>query len=108
MPGCLLIPIFIACGIFWIFGPNWSSVPFLLVFGVLTAITLVAGPSKIAVQTPSAAQSTSSTYSLTMLLSIGIGIGLFFKERYWELIFCVFIFLLSGLIWPRLRTLGPL
>jgi len=108
MPGCLLMPIFIACGIFWVFGPDWSCVPFLLVFGVLTAITLVAGPSRIAVQTPSAAQSTSSTYSLTMLLSIGIGIGLFFKERYWELIICVIILLMSGLIWPRLRTLGPL
>ena len=108
MPGCLLMPIFIACGIFWVFGPDWSCVPFLAVFGILTAITLVAGPSRVAVKTPSAAQSTSGTYSLTMILSIGIGVGLFFKERYWELIVCLVIFLISGFIWPRLRTLGPL
>jgi hypothetical protein len=108
MPGCLLAPLFIACGIFWVFGPSWSWIPFLLGFGVLTAITFMAGPSSLVIETPAAAQSTSSTYSLIMFIAIGVGIGLLFKGRYWEVILCVIVLILSGLIWPKLRTLGPL
>ena len=108
MPGCLLIPVFLVCAAFWVFGTAWSWIPFIVIFMIVTLITLIAGPSRIAIETPSAAQSTSSTFSLTMLLAIALAIGLFFKGRYWELILCVIVFIASGLIWPRLRTLGPL
>ncbi|MFZ0482454.1 MAG: hypothetical protein WAL93_03605, partial [Desulfobacterales bacterium] len=90
------------------FGPGWSWIPFNGFFGILTLITLIAGPSRIASETPSAAQWTSSTFSLTMFLAIAIGIGLIFKERYLELISCAIVFILSGLIWPKFRTFGPL
>ena len=108
MPGCLLAPLFIACGAFWIFGPSWSWIPFVLAFGVLTAITFMAGPSRLVIETPAAAQSTSSTYSLIMFIAIGVGIGLVFRGRYWELILCVLVLISSAMIWPKLRTLGPL
>ena len=108
MPGCLLTPLFMVFAAFWVFGPAWSCIPFMLIFLIVTLITYIAGPSRIAFETPSAAQSTSSTFSLTMLLAIAIAIGLFFKGRYWELFLCVVVFIISGLTWPRLRTLGPL
>ena len=108
MPGCLLMPIFIACAVFWVFGPGWSWIPFSGFFGVLTLITLIAGPSRIAFEAPSAGQWTSSTFSLTMFLAIAIGICLIIKGRYLELIPCAIVFIISGLLWPKLRTLGPL
>ena len=107
MPGCLLIPVFVVCAVFWVFGPAWSWVPFMVIFVIVTLMTLIAGPSRIVLETPSAAQSTSSTFSLTMLLAIAMAIGLFLKGRYWELILCVIVFIVSGLTWPRLRTIGP-
>ena len=102
------MPVFIASAAFWVFGPAWSWIPFMAIFVIVTLITLIAGPSRIALEAPSAAQSTSSTFSLTMLLAIAMAIGLFLKGRYWELILCVIVFIISGLTWPRLRTLGPL
>ena len=108
MPGCLLMPIFLICGAFWVFGPSWSWIPFNFVFGLLAIITMIAGPSRITYQAPSAAQWTSSTFSLTLFLSIAIGIGLLFKERYWEIVLCVIVLLISAIMWPKLRTLGPL
>ena len=108
MPGIILIPLFVITGAFWAFGPSWSWIPFNLLFWLLTIITLLARPSRIAVTAPMTAQSTSGTFSLTLLLAIAIAVALFFYDRYWELILCGAVFLSSGLIWPRLRTLGPL
>lgn len=107
-PGMVLIPLFLITGAFWAFGPAWSWIPFNALFWLLTIITLIAGPSRIAITTPMAAQSTSSTFSFTLLLAIGIAVALFLFGRYWELVLCGAVFLVSGLMWPRLRTLGPI
>lgn len=110
MPGCLLVPIFLAAGLFWVFGPDWSWLPFNVVFAVLAITVFGAGPTRIVTQAPSAAQSTSHTFAVTFLLAVGIAIGLFFKGRYWELILSGIIFLLSaviaGKLWGLLRTFG--
>jgi len=106
LPGLILMPVFIATAAFWIFGPTWSWAPFTSVFILLTLITLVASPARIKSETPSAAQSTSSTFSLTMLLAVAVAIGLGIMGRYWELVLCVGILLTSAILWPSLRTRG--
>jgi hypothetical protein len=107
-PAIILIPIFVAAGAFWAFGPEWSWVPFNALFWFLAGVSLMAGPSQMAIRYPSAAQSVSGTFSLTLLLSIGIAVALFFYGRYWELVLCAAIFLVSGQLWPRLRSIGPI
>ena len=106
LPGLILMPVFIATAAFWVFGPTWSWAPFTSVFILLTLITLVASPARIKSETPSAAQSTSSTFSLTMLLAVAIAIGLGIMGRYWEMALCVVILLTSAMLWPSLRTRG--
>jgi hypothetical protein len=108
LPGILLMPIFLVAGGLWAFGPTWSWIPFNALFWLLAVITLVAGPRRLSLMSPISAQSTSATLSLTLLLSIGIAAALIFYERYWELVPCVAVFLVSGLLWPRLRTHGPI
>lgn len=105
-PGILLSPLFWITGAFWAFGPAWSWIPFNVAFWVLTVVTLLAGPGKIAATAPMASQSTSSTFSLAMLLAVGIAVALLFYGRYWEIALCAAVFLISGQLWPRLRTLG--
>lgn len=107
-PAIVLIPLFLVAGAFWAFGPAWSWIPFNAIYWLFTLITLAAKPSRLVIAAPMAAQSASSTFSLTLLLSIGIAVVLFFDERYWELIPCGAVFLASGFVWPRLRTLGPI
>jgi hypothetical protein len=102
------MPLFLIAAGFWAFGPPWSWIPFNAIFWLLTLITLAARPSRLAVTTPMAAQSTSSTFSLNLILSIALAAAMFFRERYWELIPCTAVFLISGYMWPRLRTLGPM
>ena len=107
-PGIILIPLFLIAGGFWAFGPHWSWTPFNAVFWLVTFITLAARPNRLVMTSPMAAQSMSATFSLTLILSIAVAAALFFRERYWELITCGAVFLASGYIWPRLRTLGPM
>jgi hypothetical protein len=47
----------------WVAGAAWSWIPFNVIFWLLTLVTLVAGPRRIAVTSPISAQSTSSTFS---------------------------------------------
>jgi len=108
LPALLLMPMFLVGAALWVFGPWWSWIPFSSLFALLTIVTLLAGPSRIRFATPIAAQSTSSTFSLTLLLAIATGVGLLFQGRYWELILCALVFIVSALMWPLLRTLGPL
>jgi len=107
-PGIILMPLFIVAGGFWAFGPAWSWIPFNAAFWLLTLITLAANPNRLAVKTPMAAQSTSATFSLILILAIAMAAALIFRERYWELILCGAVFVVSGFMWPRLRTLGPM
>jgi hypothetical protein len=107
-PGCLLVPVFLALGLFWVFGPSWSWIPFVALFGLLVVLVLAAGPDRVATESPTAAQSTSGTFSATLLMAIGIAIGLLIQARYWDLIPCGTIFAISAALWPRLRALPPL
>ena len=104
LPGLALMPVFVGAGAFWVFGPGWSWIPFVAIYALVTMVTLVAGPTRIVLEAPSAAQSISSTFSLTMLLAIAIAIGLGFKGRFWELSLCAGVLLSSAALWPRLRT----
>lgn len=108
LPALLLMPLFLAGAVLWVFGPWWSWIPFNSLFALLAIVTALAGPSRIRFSTPIAAQSTSSTFSLTLLLAIAISVGLLFQGRYWELILSALVFLVSALMWPLLRSLGPL
>lgn len=87
-PALLLMPMFLVGAVLWVFGPWWGWMPFNSLFALVTIVTLLAGPSRIRYTTPTAAQSTSSTFSLTLLLAIAISVGLLFQGRYWELILC--------------------
>lgn len=107
-PGIIMMPIFLIGAGLWAFGPAWSWIPFNALFWTLTLITLAARLDRIAVTTPMAAQSTSATFSLTLLLSIAIAVALLYRGRYWELVPCGAVFLASGFMWPRLRSLGPM
>ena len=108
LPGCLTMPLSLVGAAFWIFGPSWSWVPFTLIFVLLLVPTLAAGPKRIAAAAPTAAQSMSATFSLTLVLAIAVAIGLLIRGRYLELPLCILVFVASGLLWPRLRTLGPM
>src|SRR5262245_30057047 len=102
------MPLFLISAGFWAFGTTWSWIPFNALFWLLALTTLAAGANRLVMTSPMAAQSTSSTFSLNLLLSIAVGAALFFRERYWELALCAAVFLASGFMWPRLRTLGPM
>jgi len=104
LPGLVLMPIFVGAGIFWIFGPGWSWIPFIAIYAIIMMVTLVAGPTRIVHEAPSAAQSTSSTFSLTMLLAIAIAVGIVFNRQLWELILSTGVLISSAALWPRLRT----
>ncbi len=108
MPGILLMPVFVIAAAFWAFGPTWSWIPFNAVFWLLAVITFAAGPRRVTLMSPMSAQSTSGTFSLTLLLFIGVAAVLIFHERYWEMVLCAAVFLVSAFLWPRLRTLGPI
>jgi len=108
LPALLLMPMFLVGAVLWVFGPWWSWIPFNSLFALLAIVTLLAGPSRIRFITPIAAQSTSSTFSFTLLLAIAVGVGLLLQGCYWKLILFAFVFIVSALMWPLLRTLGPL
>jgi len=105
IPFIPLVPIFIIAGIFWIFGPAWSWLPFIIIFLLFFVITILARPSKISDYAPTAAQSSSSTFTATMILSIPIAIGILIRGRYWEIVFCLFIFISSAILWPKMSSL---
>ncbi len=107
-PGCLLMPLFLGGAAFWVLGPPWSWVPFTVLFALAVVPLLLGGPARIATAAPSAAQSVSGTLSLTMLLAIGVAIGVALRGRWMDLIPCAVVFLISALLWPKLRTLGPM
>ena len=94
--------IFMVLAVFWALGPGWSWIPFSVIFFFVALFTLVAGPKRIAFETPNAAQSASSAFSAALLISITNGAVLFYRERYWELALCVLVLLVSGNLWPRL------
>ena len=104
LPGLVLMPIFLGAGVFWVFGPGWSWIPFVAIYAIFTIVTLVAGPTRIVHETPSAAQSTSSTFTFTMFLVIAIAVGVVFNRQLWELILSTVVLLSSAALWPRLRT----
>lgn len=107
-PGPLLILVFFGFGAFWAFGPDWSWLPFNVLFWLLVVISIAAGPARMAIMYPITAQSVSSTFSLTLFLSIAVAVALTLHGRYWELLLCGAVFLVSGLLWPRLRSVGPI
>ena len=91
-PGILLMPAFLIAAGFWAFGPTWSWIPFNSIFWLLAAITFVAGgPRRVILMSPMSAQSTSGTFSLTLLLSIGVAAVLIFHERYWEPVYSMML-----------------
>jgi hypothetical protein len=106
--GALLMPLFLLAAGFWVFGSMWNWVPFNVIFWLITIATIAARPSRVAVNAPMSAQSMSGIFALTLLLAIGIGVALFFYERYWEILLCAAVFIASGLMWPRLCTFGPI
>ena len=104
MPGIILVPLFLIAGGFWAFGPGWSWIPFNAIFWTFALVTLAANPSHLVMATPMSANSSSATFSFTLLLSIAISAAVFVRGRNWELIPSGAVFVVSAYMWRRLRS----
>jgi len=103
-PGLILIPIFVGTGIFWVFGPAWSWIPFVAIYAFVIIITLAAGINRIVLEAPSAAHSMSNTFSFMRWLAIAIAVGIIFNGQLWELILSTGVFLSSLELWLKIRN----
>jgi hypothetical protein len=102
MPGLILNPLLIGGGVLWVFGPSWAWIPINGLVVLLTALVLlVGGPRVLMTRTQMAALSVSTTYLLTNLLTIAMGVAFLIQGRYRDLAFGVVLFLVSGYMWGR-------
>ena len=103
-PRLILMPIFIGTGIFWVFGPEWSWIAFIVIFALVIIATLAAGITRIVLEAPSAARSMSSTFSFLRFLATAIAVGIIFNRQLWELILITGVFVVSLELLLKLRN----